>query len=144
MQSITKEKSFCLARKDPFQALSVEVMFPSTPAGALAVGPASLNQTPEKALASEKNPFSLPSQGQCLSPDAPAGRGWSRHTWEEPLHTHKSAPSPPLMWTLLSPRITAWEVAVAPRVRGQPALIFEWMCVLQPNLACIMLNQNVF
>lgn len=53
-ESTTKEEAFCLARKDPFQALPVEVMFPSTPAGALAAGPASLSQTPEKALASGK------------------------------------------------------------------------------------------
>lgn len=27
-ESTTKEEAFCLARKDPFQALPVEVMFP--------------------------------------------------------------------------------------------------------------------
>lgn len=45
-KSTQKEESFCLARKDPFQNLSLEVMSLSIPAGALAASPASLSVRP--------------------------------------------------------------------------------------------------
>lgn len=45
-KSAGKEGSFCLARKDPFQNLSVEAMSPSIPAGALAASPASMSVGP--------------------------------------------------------------------------------------------------
>lgn len=42
-KSVGKEESFCLARKDPFQNLSVEAMSPLIPVGALAASPAFLS-----------------------------------------------------------------------------------------------------
>ena len=59
------------------------------------------------------------------------GKGWSRNTWEEPLHTHKSAPSLSFdVDTPISLGSLPGEVAIELKVRGQPALIFEWVCVL--------------
>lgn len=87
-KSTVKEESFCLARKDLFQTLSVEVTFPATPAGALAAGPAPLSaDTPEKALASGKALFFLPSQGQCLRSRCSSGEGLEeKHLGGAPAH----------------------------------------------------------
>lgn len=86
-ESTMKEESFCLARRDPFQNLSVEVMFPSTPAGALAAGPASLSQTLQRRHWLQENPFFLPSQGQCLLSRCSSGEGLEqKHLGGAPAH----------------------------------------------------------
>lgn len=104
-----------LARKDPLQTFPVESLSP-LPAGAWAEGTSSpecrtTSKAPPPTNTSKKEV--VPGKALLLSPFPkprlplqmlPWGEGGNRNTWEEPLHTNKSAPTPFDVDTPLSPR----------------------------------------
>lgn len=133
MKNAVEEKSLCLAEKDPFQTLSVEPMSPSTPSEALTGGSASLRARPlqgpprhSRGAGSRTSPFLSPFQGQHLLSSCSSGAGVGADMPGRSPYTPINLPLSTLgCGHPYLPRITAREVAIEPRVRGHPALIFE-------------------